>query len=105
MPKIKFSHQYKKLLDTDNNIISTATLLGVFTVDLADLNPELIDYDTDSGLYQLPDSGIFLMLMFRKPEISHECAENLFITLRRHTMPKQKYYRDNIGKVFDVVLT
>jgi len=105
MPNIKFSHAYQKLLDSHNDVIKTAKLLGVFLVDLEGLHQDLTDYDTDSGVYSLPKSGIFLMLMFLKPHEDYVTDKNLFITLRRHTMNKHMYYRNLIGQTFDVILT
>jgi len=102
MPNIKFSHPYQKLMDCNGEVVKEAKLLGVFNVDLSDIRKDLIDYDTDCGVYQLPDSGIFMMLLFLKPSLSG--GHNTFITLRRHTYEKQVYYGKLIGETLDVVL-
>lgn len=94
--KIKFSHRYSKLL---NNLeyITMATLLDVVKLNIEGMSKEFLDYDTDSGCFQLPKKGEFMMLIFKKYGTNH-----LFTTLRRHTPDKYIYYHGAIGKVFDV---
>lgn len=100
MPKIKFSHLYRKLMDCQAHNTTDAKLLLVQEINLEDMHPAFIEYDTDNGLYELPKKGKFLMLTFLK----YMCGEpqHLFTTLRRHTPQKADYYRQQIGKVFDV---
>ena len=102
--KIKFSHLYQKLLDRHNDAIETATLLGVYRVDLANQHPAFIAYDTDDGKYQLPKKGEYLMLLFLKPHEAYVTDKNLFTTLRRYTPGKYDYYFDLVGQEFEVVI-
>jgi hypothetical protein len=100
---IKFSHRYKKLLNENNEVVKTATLLHVQIVNLEDLSPGFLCYDTDDGKYKLPSWGKYLMLIFLKPETENTGA-NLFTTLRRYTPEKYVYYCNGIGRTFDVVV-
>ena len=95
MNTIKFSHCYKKLLGTRTEL----TLLEVIGVNLENLSPEFIAYDTDDGLYKLPKRGMYMILIFDKGD---EEEKNIFTTLRRWTIKKGLYYRANIGKKFKV---
>jgi hypothetical protein len=93
--KIKFSHKYKKLSLLKGWICESAKLLEVLNVELAELSPEFIDYDTD-GIYPLPKSGRYMMLIFQKED------GNIFTTLRRFTPDKYSYYNGAIGQEFEV---
>lgn len=97
MASILFSERYEKLRDKGSDLVKSACLLMVLPVNLEDLPRHFLDYDTDSGLYQLPPSGKYLMLVFEKPRHG-ECARNLFTTLRRHTHEKEAYYNRLIGQ-------
>jgi hypothetical protein len=106
-PTIKFSHGYTKLL---NAFVphENAKLLEVLTVNLEELSTHFLDYDTDDGTFQLPESGKFLCLLFLKPKtdgsynVSDYAAANLFTTLRRWTPAKETYYRSLIGENFAI---
>lgn len=104
MPKIFFSHIYSKLLDSHNDVIETAKLIGVFCVNLEDLHPSFLAYDTDNGKYKLPRKSDFLMLLFLKPFETYVTDLNLFTTLRRYTPQKDTYYRQKVGMDFDIVV-
>ena len=104
MPQIKFSHSYEKLLDSHNDVIEEATLLHVSIIELAEAHPAFIAYDTDDGKYKLPDKGKYLMLLFLKPNESYLTDKNLFTTLRRYTPEKHRYYMEQRGKVFNIIL-
>jgi hypothetical protein len=97
--KIKFSHKYRKLLDEKNNAINQAALLEVIPIELSELSPYFMDYDTDHGEYKLPAEGKYLMLVFLKPGVINT---NLFTTIRRFTPEKYKYYKDARGEMFEV---
>ncbi len=104
MPKITFSHKYKKLQDKNGNIIKFAILLDVLVIDIGDFSPDFIKYDTENNLYSLPPSGKYLMLIFKK-EYEHESdSHDLLTTLRGYTTMKEEYYCKQIGKKFDVFL-
>jgi len=96
MKTIKFSHLYKKLYGIN---INEAMLLEVVRVNLEDLSQTFIDYDTDRGIFKLPVKGEYMLLIFDKGDV-HE--KNIFITVRRWTSVKEKYYRNSIGKHFRV---
>ena len=93
MPTIKFSHCYKKLIGTRNDM---ATLLEVIYVRSELLHKPFIDYDTDNGAYPLTPNGLFLLLIFQKNET------DIFTTLRKCTAENEKYYRAMIGELFTV---
>ena len=95
--KIKFSHKYAKLEDFGNDIQKMAKLLEVVNVNLENLSEDFKNYDTDHGIYQLPNKGDYMMLIFFKNKMS-----GLFTTLRRRTEEKEKYYRGAIGLWFDI---
>ena len=60
-------------------------------------------YDTNDGLFKLPNKGFYLMLIFQKPkQIEGICATDIFTTLRRCAPGKESYYRKHIGEVFEV---
>jgi hypothetical protein len=90
---IKFSHRYSKL----SNVYSGdhVKLLEVYTVNLEMLHQSFRDYDTD-GVYPLPSEGIFLLLIFQKPD------DEIFTTLRRYDFRKWTYYSSNCGKMFSI---
>ncbi len=101
MYQIKFSHPYRKLMQS-GSVINRAKLLSVTQVKIQDLTAEFLEYDTDNGRYKLPRSGNFIMLTFLKPSQQGEC--NLFTTLRPATPGKEDYYKTKIGQLFEVVL-
>ena len=104
MKAIKFSHAYQKLLDSHNDVIETATLLQVISIDLADLSQCFLDYDTDNGVYKLPAKGKYLMLIFLKEHEDYTTDLNLFTTLRRQTPAKEAFYQSQIGRVFEIIV-
>lgn len=95
-PTIKFSYPFKKLF-LNSALIERALLLQVIQVDLLDLTQEMRDYDTDFGVYPLPQKGAYLMLIFMKSN-----GGGLFTTLRRETPAKLEYYSGLAGVWFDI---
>lgn len=104
MPTIFFSHMYPKLLDSHNDVVESAKLLGLFRVKLEDLHSSFLSYDTDNGKCHLPKTGEYLMLLFLKPHESYVTDQNLFTTLRRYTPQKYEYYQKKVGLDFDIVI-
>ena len=104
MPQIKFSHCYQKLLNSHNDVIETAKLIEVLLVDLEDLHPWFISYDTDNGKYKLPKKGKYLMLIFLKPHEDYVTDLNIFTTLRRYEPGKHGFYQGKLGQDFDVLV-
>lgn len=102
---INFSHTYQKILDRHNDVIESAKLLQVIPVKLEELSDVFKNYDTDNGMYKLPRSGEYLMLIFLKNPKSYMTDLNLFTTLRRSTPEKLKYYTSCIGEVFEIGLS
>ena len=92
--KIKFSHNYKKIAN-----ITEARLLEVINVNLQNLSQEFIAYDTEN-IYKLPKTGNYMILIFHKENENANISSNIFTTIRRRTNEKEKYYRENIGKIF-----
>lgn len=91
--KIKFSHNYKKIAG-----VTKAKLIEVINVNLQNLSQEFLAYDTE-GIYKLPETGNYMILIFHK-ESDTNIDSNIFTTIRRRTDEKEKYYRENIGKIF-----
>jgi len=75
--------------------VPTAKLLHVHPVNLEVLSAPLLAYDTDEGTYPLPKKGAYLMLFLLG-------SRGLFITLRRSTPEKERYYRSKAGEMFSV---
>ena len=95
--KIKFSHKYSKLIRDSGNQICSAVLLDVFKIELADRSKQFLNYDTENGIYKLPQKGKYLMLLFKD-----EFTKLLFTTLRRDTVEKSLYYTNQIGETFEL---
>ena len=96
-PVIRFSHAYRKLCDACAGT-NQAQLIAVLPVNLEDLHPSFIDYDTDGGKYALPKKGKYLLLLFRS-------RRGIFPTLRRDFPTKRSYYESMIGTTFEVMIT
>lgn len=97
-PVIRFSHAYRKLCDACAGT-NVAQLIAVLPVNLEDLHPAFIDYDTDSGKYELPKKGAYLLLLFRS-------RRGIFPTLRRdYPSTKRAYYQAKLGETFEIVVT
>jgi len=94
---IKFSHKYPKLMGLEGEFVEEAKLLEVVVVDLEDLSPSFLEYDSDYGKFEFPESGRYLMLIFLKPD-----SNNLFTTLRKGTEEIEHKYRSGIGKKFKI---
>jgi hypothetical protein len=101
-PTIKFSHTYLKLLDNDQKPIDRARLIGTAVVELENLHSSFLQYDTDHGMFNLPEEGLFIMLIFLKPYPGEDSEKNLFTTLRPLTPDKWRWYNRNVGNVFEV---
>jgi hypothetical protein len=100
--KIKFSHHYPKLHSQ-----TAAHLLHIELRDRSELSEEFVEYDTvyvqaeatfpgvRTGHYDLPN-GRLMVLVF--------LGNNLFpfTTVRRWTAEKERYYREGIGRRFDI---
>lgn len=100
---IKFSHRYPKLLNFKGQYIDKARLLNVSIVNIAELNPEFLRYDTNNGQYKYPKSGTFILLLFFKLGEGVNGSTNLFTTLRTFEAVKYDFYSRNIGATFSVV--
>lgn len=59
---------------------------------LESLSQEFKDYDTDDGLFTLPESGDYLLLIFLKQ------SGDLFTTLRKNTPKNRTQFQPLIGK-------
>lgn len=95
-PIIKFSRKFAKIRG-----VREAKLLAVIQLPIESLPMDFIEYDTDGGMYiGLPARGAYLMLIFSKGD----SRENLFTTLRRDTDEKRIYYKNQIGKFFEVLV-
>ena len=93
---IKFSYPFSKLFH-NNSPIDRAYLLQVIETDYSELTQEFRDYDTDFGKYPLPKKGPCLLLIFSK-------QGGIFTTVRRSIPHKADYYRNAVGRGFDIEL-
>ena len=97
--KIKFSHNYLKMPDG----IDEVKLLQVFKIHYDELSEEFIEYDVryiaNCGVehYKLPKTDL-LVLLFQTYD------RQMFTTIRRWTLQKEKYYRESMGEIFEVVM-
>jgi hypothetical protein len=98
---IEFNHKYKKLGIGNGQYCKKIKLLDVVNVNLENLSAEFLEYDTDAGLFKLSEKGKYLMLIFLKEDY-HGSNKNLLITIRSWKLDKEKDYRSEIGKWFDV---
>lgn len=98
MSSIKFSHRYGKLRVGDG-YAQEVTLLDVLPIRLQDLSKEFLRYDTDNGLFKLPEKGMYLMLILMKPDF------NICTTLRREVGGKYGYYKSLVGQDLKVEYT
>ena len=93
--KIKFSHNYPKLWNQQ-----TAELLAVKDIKInKQTHPDLIEYDTKvkDGEYYTLKAGNYIQLVFLGDKGIPFCTI-------RSAYPQNKvdYYRQNIGKVFEI---
>jgi hypothetical protein len=98
--KITFSHNYPKLHGQTG-----AILLDVLVTHRSSMCNDFIEYDTSfinkngtKDYYPLPKNKYLILVFFG----------NLFIpftTVRRWMPEKEKWYRNGIGKVFDIEYT
>lgn len=100
MKTIKFSHRYEKMPYEPK----TAVLIGVEALDVKELPPDFLDFDTQyrdkQGMqnYPLPKKGEVIVLF-----LWGKCDNGLhflFTTIRRMNEMKWDYYHDSIGETF-----
>ena len=94
--KIKFSKEYEKLHHQKQ-----AILLNVKRINYDDVTKELIEYDTkakDGSYYLLPKTELIHLTFLGDKLIP-------FCTIRKYSIEKEKYYRNEIHNVFDIVIT
>lgn len=93
MKQIKFSHLYKKIVAIGSRFVR---LVQVLDINLDELSPAFLAYDTDQGKYTLPKRGKYLMLIF-------ESNGKLMTTLRSAWPPKKaEYYKEAVGETFEI---
>ena len=95
---IKFSHEYWKMpID-----YSPSQLIAVIPINLEDLSSQFIEYDTrirGGGHYNLPKKGRYLLLLLITK------SGQLWTTIRKWHVQKEAYYTDNIGLLFEIVIS
>ena len=109
MPKIKFSHLYKKILferktNCGSHPVEKAKLLQVIKVNTSDLTQHFLDYDTD-GVFPIKKNTEYLMLIFLGYPVNVYDYHKLFTTLRTFNDQKLQYYSSLVGSDFEVELT
>ena len=100
MKTIKFSHAYKKLRNEKGEVIKTAKLILATKIRIEQFPKSFIEYDTEDGLYVLPDRGDFIIMFFEKKDAY---ASNIFSTIRPYTENKYQYYLRAVGETFNIV--
>lgn len=96
MPRIRFSHTYKKFPPNYN----PSMLLEVLTTNRDDLCARFVAFDTQidgGGRYKLPN-GKLLVLLLQTGDGA------LWTTIRRATPAKEEYYRSIRGDLVDIVV-
>ncbi len=96
MKTIKFSHKYKKMPHHCKN----ARLLEVLNTTKEELSEEFIEYDTvtlKGDNYPLPDGKLIVLLLW--------CNDELWTTIRRYTLEKDRYYKSMRGEIFKIEVT
>lgn len=101
--EISFIKPFRKLLNQNgNDVIQSATLLSVLKIsNKSQLSASFIEYDTDMN-YDIEDNIPLLILLFLKP--SNNNSKNVFVTVRKWTDEKEKFYQKQIGIKFKVVI-
>lgn len=111
MNKIKFSHKYSKLeCDALDGFPPWATLLDVFNGRFEDLSEGFKRFDGHYKIFRKQESGQYLYNYYPFPKkgdclvLLFQYGDLLFTTVRKRTDEKEKYYRENIGTEFEVVI-
>ena len=100
--KIRFSHYYQKFwlkeaMIEDGDVVE---LVGVSVCDREQLPKSFLHFDSNYGSEGEPEyfplpAGRVIVLFFWD-------GDDLFSTIRRWTPQKEEYYRNGIGKLFEV---
>ena len=110
MKKIKFSHQYDKMLNNEYTEIPTkAILMEVLLTKSEELHPRFVEYDTsfysddlkNCGYYKIP-KGLCLVLILKTEGVDKDM---IWTTIRRHTPQKYEYYKKSRGEEFEIEIT
>jgi hypothetical protein len=100
--EIKFSKSFRKLLNQDGHVATSAMLLTVLKIsDKSHLSNSFIEYDTDMD-YDIEENIPLLILLFLKPSSNN--AKNIFATVRNWSEEKEAFYLNQIGKEFKVAI-
>lgn len=111
MKKIKFSHEYNKMLNNSfEEIPKKAILLEVFVKNSEELHPAFIKYDTiyfnlqtyKDEYYELPKDKVMILLL-KSVFVNGEVM--LWTTIRMFTPQKYEYYNKARLEEFEIVLT
>lgn len=99
MKSIKFSDHYVKMPQnvTNNSIVK---LIEVLSSRFEDLHESFLKYDArtvNGDMYPLPKSGNCLVLLFLGDGLAFDQGE-LFTTVRRSTLDKERYYKGLRGQ-------
>ncbi len=114
MNKIKFSHEYEKMIPGCYRECSTK-ILEIFVSTKKELSEGFIKYDTEIKTYQdpvseyiepkkyynLPDGKLLIILLTTENSLGDM---NLWTTIRRWTPEKEKYYRGIRGQRVEIVI-
>lgn len=103
---IKFSEQYEKMPLYTDSPPKQDVLLEVLKVNSEDLHKRFIEYETiyfdkkvnNWAYYKLPKGEILILLL--KSEL--DGSIDLWMTIRRFTPQKYKYYKEARGETFNI---
>lgn len=101
MITIKFSKIYKKFPPT----FEGTYLTDVELVNLEDLDPDFLEYDTvatDGSHYALPKKGRYMILWLFTTD---GLAAHRWQTIRRWTSEKEAYYRAHVNEEVRIEVT
>jgi hypothetical protein len=100
---ISFAKPFRKLLNQDGeDVVPSATLISVIKVsDKSQLSNSFIEYDTDLD-FDIEENQQLLLLLFLKPSTNN--SKNIFATVRIWSDEKERFYQNQIGSEFRIVI-
>ena len=102
-PTIKFSHKYPKLaFGGPDKWVKQAVLLQVLKVNLGELSPAFLKYDTGNGMYRFSHRETEMYLLLFSVNDGLMDFEYLFSTVRPLT--SGNYYPSHVGHTFDILI-
>jgi len=101
--EISFAKPFRKLLNQNgDDVVPSAKLLSVFNIsNKSQLSDSFIEYDTDMD-YDIEENVQLLLLLFLKPSTNN--SKNVFATVRIWSDEKERFYQNQIGNDFNIII-